>query len=102
MSNMVQATKLKSIDKSLGFGYGIMRGLFLAASVFLIAGFIVPGVLKNSFSGPFLHKTSCFVLDILPNEISSWCYGNLKQYNKYFNEASNKEVNFDQFLKMKP
>jgi membrane protein required for colicin V production len=69
----LQHSKLNAVDRSLGFGFGILRGVILLGLAFLLVALLWapedrPEMIRKARTRPLLEVTANWVQDILPGE----------------------------------
>jgi membrane protein required for colicin V production len=69
----LQHSKLNAVDRSLGFGFGILRGVILLGLAFLMVALLWtpdnrPEMIRKARTRPLLEVTASWVQDILPGE----------------------------------
>ncbi|MCX7337701.1 MAG: CvpA family protein [Alphaproteobacteria bacterium] len=87
-SSMVRNSALGGIDRSLGFGFGIVRGVALACILELLMGCFVPRadqpeLVKSSRFSSLLYQGSDALFQIMPNYVQEFI---LQQKDKNSNE----------------
>lgn len=73
LAKRVQASQMGALDRSLGFVFGLGRGLVIAAIVFLIASWLMPSPeqpdwMKTARTTPLLRASGDFILGLLPED----------------------------------
>jgi membrane protein required for colicin V production len=89
LSGMVRHSALGGIDRSLGFGFGIGRGIFLICLVEIAMGcFVVrsqqPQSLRESRFSSLIYQGSNFIFQLLPGSMKEFV---LQQQQKRSSEA---------------
>lgn len=81
LSSYVKQTMLSGIDRTLGFGIGLLRAFFLFAVLDIALGFFFPqepAFLQNSKTLPHIHSLSKNLYSVLPEEWKKYINTNQK------------------------
>ncbi len=89
LSSMVRQSALGGIDRSLGFGFGIVRGIFLICLIEIAMGCFVtrsqqPQSLRESRFSPLIYQGSDFIFQLLPSSMKEFV---LQQHQKRASET---------------
>jgi len=71
ISNMVQRSRLSAVDRSLGFAFGVVKGLALVSIAYLFFAWLVPAPehptwLKEARSERIMRAGAAMILEALP------------------------------------
>ncbi len=74
LARLVHATGLSPIDRTLGFIFGLARGLFLVCAAYLLVTMTLPPNdwppwLREAKSGPYLHEGADVMKGVLPESL---------------------------------
>ena len=74
ISRNIQYSDYEALDKALGFLFGILRAVLIAALVYLFLLWIAPAEkhpswIKNARSLPLMRITALFIKDALPDDL---------------------------------
>lgn len=69
----IHMTRLGIVDRSLGFGFGLLRGVVLAGLCFLLFAYVFepedrPDIIKEARTRPFLEASARWMQAILPSD----------------------------------
>jgi membrane protein required for colicin V production len=84
ISDLILDSRIGALDRSLGFLFGLARGLFIMVVAFLFFVWLVPAkslpdAVKNARSRPVLQGTGDWLLSVLPDDPESAILKRLKK-----------------------
>lgn len=84
-SGLVRQSGLGGIDRSLGFGYGLLRGFILICIVEIVMGVFVnrpeyPALLKDSHLSSTIYRGSDFLFPFLPTSLQNFIKQQKQKY----------------------
>ena len=90
-TGLVRQSKLGGIDRSLGFGYGLLRGFILICIVEIMMGIFVsrpeyPKLIQESHLSSSLYRGSDSVFNFLPSSLQNL----IKQQQKKYSDPTSK------------
>jgi membrane protein required for colicin V production len=74
IARRVQSSNLSSIDRTLGFIFGLLRGAFIVSLAYLLFDVLVqaperPPWLRDAKSAPYLHQGADWLRNVLPESL---------------------------------
>jgi membrane protein required for colicin V production len=73
LGNLVRASVLGSLDRTLGIAFGVARAGFLAAAAYIALGMLVPTenwpeAVRQARSLPYAHSLAVWLVQCLPDQ----------------------------------
>lgn len=103
VSRSVRGSAVSSVDRSLGFAFGLVRGLVLASLCFILVGKLMAGepeVLTEAKSRPLLVACATFMESLVPAQLSGMEEKARQAGEAAANDAKN--AAYDRMLNPKP